>query len=83
MSRAAIREKWLTVEVLRSAQQSHGGWQPWKGVYQRAKDLADKGFLKVAGSTAMPPHVCYVISPAGECYLRMHEAETNRALQRS
>lgn len=43
----------------------NGTWRPWRGMYARARRLAKDGFLKVAGTSAMPPHVLYVITDKG------------------
>jgi hypothetical protein len=36
--------------------------------------LAELGYLKKAGITAMPPHVCYVISEEGNLALEIADA---------
>mgnify|MGYP001563036002 CR=1 FL=1 len=42
-----------------------GTWRPWRGSYQRARNLMANGYLKEAGTCAMPPHVLYVITDFG------------------
>ena len=54
------------IEMLRDIKATHGGWRPWNGFAGRAERLAKRGLLVKAGITAMPPHVCYVITEAGE-----------------
>jgi hypothetical protein len=62
------------IECLKAAKEALGGWRPWRGVYGRAKTLTSFGYLKVAGTTAMPPHVCYVISEQGDLALTIAAA---------
>jgi hypothetical protein len=58
---------YMDIECLKAARdEGLNAWRPWRGVYGRAKQLAELGYLKVAGMTAMPPHVCYVLSHEGE-----------------
>ena len=62
------------IECLTAAAGSVGGWRPWRGAYGRAKTLTSFGYLKPAGTTAMPPHVCYVISEQGQLALTIAAA---------
>jgi DNA-binding PadR family transcriptional regulator len=54
------------IEVLRAVHNEHGGWRPWNGFLGCAKRLEKRGLIIEAGITAMPPHVCYVITDDGE-----------------
>lgn len=54
--------------------EGHNAWRPWRGVYGRAQYLTGIGYLKPAGITAMPPHVCYVISDEGKMALTIADA---------
>lgn len=54
------------VEILKEVRATHGGWRPWNGFWGCAKRMEKRGLLLKAGITAMPPHVCYVISEQGE-----------------
>ena len=59
------------VECLRAAlaEDGRGAWKPWRGVYGRAHQLSTNGFLLVAGMSAMPPHIVYVITDKGKLAL--------------
>lgn len=52
-------------ELLDEVRRSIGGFRPWRGSYSRAQRLCNRGLLKKAGISAMPPHVLYVISDEG------------------
>jgi DNA-binding PadR family transcriptional regulator len=48
-----------------AANEYRGAWRPWHGQYARAKRLVRNGLLKEAGTSAMPPHVLYVLTEKG------------------
>jgi hypothetical protein len=56
-------------EILKAAKQ-HPGWRPWdRDAEKRSETLQRSGHLKECGISAMPPHILYCITAAGEAAL--------------
>lgn len=72
MSHLSIKDR----EILRAAVLGkRDTFLPWRGAFGRTARLTKLEYLKVAGTSVMPPYTLYVITDAGRAALAEANAE--------